>query len=174
MYQKISSPSTYLEVYYNQFVCKEATQYAQFEYSYTTTEMQNWGMADHNYYARPIDDDYVFYYSGNHTLAEWKTLVSPDEVHSLGSPSAVSSVNDIHFIYNETYDTKYYDLSATMEDITGVEYSGSVSLGAWTAKILLGVGTVTESEGETGANGFLKAPDGTHFLKTSSGKFLKY
>jgi len=110
--------------------------------------MQGWGSFDYNYYARPIDDDYIFYYvSAQHTLAEWKALVTPDDINSYGSPISVASENDLHFIYNNTDEPKLYSLSASMVDITNTAYSGVISLSPWSGLVLLGSGTVSEFTG---------------------------
>lgn len=129
----------------NRLIAREASQLTLRSNSYTNAEIQAWGTFNNNYYARPIDDDNHFYYgSANHTLAEWKVLVSPDDNNSWGSPTAVSTINDIHFIYNETSSTKQYLLSNTMVDITNDSYSGIIDLLPYTGLVLLGSGTATE------------------------------
>jgi len=53
--------------------------------------------------------------------------------------------NYLHLLYNETSETQYYDLSATMEDVTGAQYSGTIALDSWEGLVLMGSGTVTET-----------------------------
>jgi len=80
--------------------------------------------------------------------------------------------NYLHLLYNETSETKYYDLSATMEDVTGTEYSGTVAIGSWQGLILIGNGTVSDHvEGTTGA--LLKSKDGVRLLKSKNDVLLK-
>lgn len=50
----------------------------------------------------------------------------------------------LHFIYNDTDAAKVYTLSAAMKDVDGTVYNSTVTLGAWTGKVLVGVGGVTE------------------------------
>ena len=93
----------------NILIAKETAQLSLRSLGYDADEIRAWGNFDYNYYARPIKDDNHFYYvSAYHTLSEWKVLVSPDDVHSLGSPVSVGSTNEMHFIYNDTDDSKYY------------------------------------------------------------------
>lgn len=101
--------STGLTVNNNILIAKETNQLSLRSLGYDAAEIQAWGDFDYNYYARPIKDDNHFYYvSAYHTLAEWQALVSPDDAHSLGSPVAVGSTDEMHFIYNDTDDSKYY------------------------------------------------------------------
>jgi len=150
-FQKIVSPvyaSNNLVVNHNKFISKSATQYTLYEYGYTSGEILSWGTFDYNYYARPISDtSSLRYLSAAHSLAEWRTLTS-QESHSAGSPISISSENDLHFIYNETSDTKYYTLSASMVDVENSSYSGNISLEPWSSLVLIGIGSVTEAEEE--------------------------
>lgn len=156
----------------NKFIAKGSAQESLMSYGYTTSEIQALGAFDYNYYARPIDDDYHFYYaSGSHTLTEWKTLVNPDDAHSYGSPITVTSEDHMHFIYNNTLSAKNYYLSAAMKDITGADYSGTVQLQPWTAIVLLGAGTVTEEEPSPQEDKLLKS--GSVLLKSATGNALK-
>jgi len=101
--------STGLTFNNNILIAKETNQLSLRSLHYTAPEIQNWGTFDYNYYARPIkDDDHFYYTSAYHTLSDWKTLVSPNDVNSFGSPTVVSSTNDMHFIYNETNNPKYF------------------------------------------------------------------
>lgn len=144
IFQKISGVSENTSFTYNRLICKEASQYSFMSYGYVSSELPGLGSFDNNYYARPIDDDYVFYYNGSHTLADWQTLVYPDDIHSYGSPVAISSTDELHFIYNDTSVSKQYTLSSTMVDIANANYSGTIELTPWTALVLIGDGTVTE------------------------------
>jgi len=146
IFKKITTSVSGCVVNNNKFISKGA-QYALWSYDYTTGEIQGWGTFDYNYYARPYDDDYVIRYTGvDHTLSDWKTLVSPDDTNSYGYlGDAISSEDDIHFIYNNTLNTKSFVLSATMEDVAGDSYSGTIELDPYTGLVLMGTGTVTET-----------------------------
>jgi parallel beta-helix repeat protein len=147
LFQKIVGVSENTYAHDNKFIAKDASQICLQEYGYSDAEMQGWGNLNYNYYARPIDDDYVFYYSGLYTLAQYKTLMSPNEANSLGSPISVSSTSDMHFIYNSTKTAKSWTLSTPMVDITNASYSGEISLQPFTGLVLLGTGTVVETNG---------------------------
>ena len=124
----------------NQLIAKEATQLTLRANSYTTAEIQAWGTFDYNFYARPIDDDNHFYYSsGYHTLSDWQTLVSPDDSHSRGSFTTVSSTNEILFYYNETSTNKVVaSLTLPKVDVSGNTYPiGDLSLAPYTGIVLL-------------------------------------
>ena len=109
-------------------------------------------VTDYNYYCRPINNDadnIITYYRTDtevmyyFTLAEFQSYRGQD-AHSDGSPMSVSSDSQIHFIYNDTTVSKFFELSAAMVDITGANRNGTVELAAWESLILLGTGTVTE------------------------------
>lgn len=100
------------------------------------------GIQDSNYYARPIDDDYVFYTQQTSTGAAVKTLatyrtLSGQESHSLGSPIAITNSNLIQFEYNATNTVKYIVLSNPMIDMAATKYSGVLALQPYTSKVLL-------------------------------------
>ncbi len=144
IFQKISSPSTNTNFNNNKIIAS-GTQYALLQWGYSKEEMQNWGTFDNNFYARLSGDDYIFYYlSGKHTVTEWKTLMK-QEKESKGS-SIKADDEDIHFIFNATNDTRYYNLSVSMTDITGSEFSGMIELPPWKSLVLLGKGIVSESK----------------------------
>ena len=107
------------------------------------------GTSDRNYYVRPIDDNLSFYVyegggggSGYKTLAQWKTF-SGQDANSNKSPVTVSTVNDLHFIYNSTNTVQQYILSALMVDVTNAGFYGTINVNPYTSLVLIGSGTVT-------------------------------
>jgi parallel beta-helix repeat protein len=111
IFQKITHPSTGIIFKNNKLISKTSAQQALLQWGYSTAEMQNWGTFDYNYYARPIDDNKVFYYaSGNHTLDEWKTLMSQD-THSQKSPISISDIANLNFYYNASTTNKVISLT---------------------------------------------------------------
>lgn len=76
--------------------------------------------------------------------------------------------NTLHLIYNETETSKSYTLSATMEDPTGAEYSGTLVLQPWQGMILIGEGTIVPG----GTPKIMKDKNG-NLLKSRLGNFLK-
>ncbi|MDQ6724340.1 MAG: right-handed parallel beta-helix repeat-containing protein, partial [Thermoproteota archaeon] len=77
-----------------------------FLFSSFADDIVNFGSADSNYYARPIDDDLVFHIrpslSDNYyNLAGWQ-VYSGKDAYSFLSPKKISDVNDLRFEYNPT------------------------------------------------------------------------
>jgi parallel beta-helix repeat protein len=164
------SPSINVTTTNNKFIARTTSQIT-FYNTHSDAEILANGTFDYNYYARPIDDDEVFYYSGGFkTLAQWKTYTSQD-VNSLSSPTAIDNDNQLHFIYNATQESTYWDLSAPMVDVTGADYSGQVALLPYTGLVLIGNGTVTEHV-FTGGTTFAKDANGD-FIKDTNGNFIK-
>ena len=164
-------------VRYNKVIAREATQYAFGNIGFLTAEIQNFGILDYNYYARPIDDDDVIFNNDpdpgtlTHTLAAWKAL-SGLETNTLGSPTAIDLDSKLHFVYNATQTSIYYDLSTAMIDIEGTSYSGMVTLLPYTGLVLIGQGTVTEHVFGSGGEEFTKDANGD-FIKDGNGNFIK-
>jgi hypothetical protein len=80
----------------------------------------------------------------------------------------------LHFLYNETDQTKRYLLSLPMTDYLGNSYSGSINVAPWESNVLIGIGSVTEDTGTpipSGTGAFSKSRLGVP-LKDSTGKML--
>lgn len=173
------SPQVYnrsLTINNNIFCAKSSTQYPAKLQTYDDN-FDLWGTIDYNYYAKPIASTTNIFACAignwtyvNHTLAEW-TAYSTHDSNSNLSQVNVSSEDDIHFIYNETIDTKYYSLSSTMKDVTNTEYSGVISLSPFSGKVLLGVGTVTDVTEYQPPSGILIDADG-NFMIDSDGNIM--
>ena len=177
-FQKATTLNIHDTVRYNQCIARDATiQYAFGNIGFLTAEIQNFGILDYNYYARPIDDDDVIFNNDpdpgtlTHTLAAWKAL-SGLETNTLGSPTAIDLDSKLHFVYNATQTSTYYDLSTAMIDIEGTSYSGMVTLLPYTGLVLIGQGTVTEHIFTGSGTTFSKDSNG-NFLKDSNGNFIK-
>lgn len=163
-------------------------QYCLLAMTYEDHDVDEFGIFDNNYYARPIDQDDVirtFEHSPFNpwtgtglTIAQWQTY-SGQDANSSASLVAVTDTLDIHFIYNDSTVAKSYTLSAPMKDVANADYSGTINLEPFTSRILLGAGTVTESEAPPDpedpdppavTGGFKKS--GNKFIK-HNGKFIK-
>ena len=162
----------------NIFFAKETTQMSALIYLTSVQLDALFTSADYNYYARPINqgvDDDLFLRSGGgveyYTLAEWQTATGQEVNSNNCLAGTVSSSDDIHFIYNETTDTKYYSLSSTMKDVTNTEYSGVISLSPFSGKVLLGVGTVTDATEYQPTSGILIDADG-NFMIDADGNIM--
>lgn len=130
--------------------------YDQVAYSIILRNPISWtsiGSSNSNYFVRPIsNDNYIeiwydaweWRYDNRQAinLSEWQSLSGLD-ANSHSTPVTVSSPDDLHFIYNYSAYNKYYTLSSPMVDAKNTSYSGTFTLSPWTAKVLIGAGTVT-------------------------------
>lgn len=163
-------------VRYNKVIARTTSQYGFFSNWFTTTEAGNFGVLDYNYYACPIDDDTLFILNDTdpgykyYLLAGWRTLTG-QEAHSLGSPTSIDNDDQLHFIYNATDESSYWDLSAPMIDVANTSYSGQVTLLPYTGMVLIGNGTVTEHI-FAGEETFASDSD-NNFLIDSDGSLIK-
>lgn len=132
-------------VRYNKVIATAPTDYAFRSVGFTLPQIQNFGTLDYNYYARPIDDDSVIMRVSvaNYTIAAWYALTG-HEGNTQGSPVVIDNLNKLHFIYNATQADTYYNVSTSMKDVTGANYSGIITLQPYTGLVLIGSGTVTE------------------------------
>lgn len=132
-----------LNVTRNKFVAKTPAQILIWNRS-DSVKQNTYGTLDSNYYARPIKDNgnFVYKYSDidgadSLTFADWKTYSSL-EAHSLNSPVAVTSTNDIYFYYNaSSVNDSTIVIPMPMMDIEGKEYGSLVTLDAWESIVLL-------------------------------------
>jgi len=125
----------------NIFFAKEPIQFAL---SFTTTvnEIPGFGTADNNYYARPIDDNYVINTnqpstgSKNRTLADWQSFTKQD-ANSHKSPITLTNNNEIRFEYNASKTNKVIILDQPMVDVKGTKYVNSTTLLPFTSVVLM-------------------------------------
>lgn len=153
----------------NQFISKTAEQITFLLETETNDNIQ-FGTANYNYYARPIDDNLTIRTDQpntgvvNRTLSGWKTYSSLD-ANSNKSAQSVADTSEFTFLYNSTSIAKDYVLSGTMNDVAGVSYTGTITLQPFTSLVLMGSGEV--------------APALSRYLKHNgryikhNGKFLK-
>ena len=125
----------------NIYFAKASTQFA-LRFSSATNDISSFGTADNNYYARPIDDNYVFYTnqpstgSKNKTLSKWQSFTNQD-ADSHKSPIAITNINDIRFEYNASKTNKIITLDQPMIDVKGTKYVKSITLLPFTSMILM-------------------------------------
>ena len=131
----------------NTFFAKSATQYASV-FSSVTDDINLFGTADSNYYARPLDDNLTFTITQpsagwqQKSLAAWQTFTNQD-AHSQKSPIAVTDVNDIRFEFNATKAVKTIALDAKYICLNGKIVEGSVTLQPYCSVILMKYSTPT-------------------------------
>ena len=128
-------------------------------YFHTTNndDMTLFGIADSNYYARPMDDNLTFRLSQpalgtiQKSLATWQTFTGQD-AHSRKSPIAVTDVNDIRFEYNATKAVTTIALDAKYIFVDGKIVEGSITLQPYCSVILLKYSTPTAVNSLPNAN----------------------
>lgn len=139
-----SAPNqTDINVSGNILVAKEATQKVFMQYSDYNDYL--FGSADNNIYARPIDDNDVISIETlatwnsptvRHNLAWWQTFSGYD-INSKKSPKAITSLDDLYFIYNDTNIAKTFLISSPKMDIIGNIHIDSIILQPFTSMILI-------------------------------------
>jgi hypothetical protein len=129
---------------------------ACFRLNFLSQSAHDYGTQDYNYFIRPIEDDNYMDIWPNawqwspstrlkYNLTEWQSYLGED-AHSESTPTTVTTINDIHFIYNDSSGTKQYIVSPVMVSGAGNTYSGTVNIDSYHSLVLIGTGTVTESE----------------------------
>jgi hypothetical protein len=99
--------------------------------------------ADNNAYTRPIAETQTFQKSvpstANYTLAGWKSYTGK-EASSRTAGVTVTTTNDLRFDYNATGSSTGVSLGGnSYQDAFGNSYSGTLSLAAWSSKVLIKV-----------------------------------
>ncbi len=125
----------------NIFFAKSATQYTSL-FGTVADDITLFGIADSNYYARPMDDNLSILINQPSTswqeksLAGWQSFTGQD-THSKKSPIAVTNVNDIRFEFNATKSAKTLVLDAKYICLDGKIVEGSISLQPFSSVILM-------------------------------------
>ncbi|MBS1921515.1 MAG: tandem-95 repeat protein [Bacteroidetes bacterium] len=133
-------------------------------FSTISNDIQSFGVADNNYYARPINEPTTLYIPGtNNTLSGWKSF-SGQDINSKASPKTITNLNDLRFEYNATSSAKVVNLGATYIDVTGKSYSGSITLQPYTSAVLIYQSGTVSNQSPTANAG----PDQNFFLPTNS------
>jgi len=165
-------------VTYNKFIAKEATPLVAEFRSALNNIPSFFSTSNYNYWARPIDDTDGIragqpnsYGSDYMTLAQWQTFSSLD-ANSGKSPTAISDTADIHLVYNATYNTKYFTLSAGMVDVANTSYSGNISVLPFSSLVLIGAGTITPAAGSSSGFKLIRSAGGK-ILRDSEGKVIR-
>ncbi len=130
----------------NTIVAKTISQFCLFFYNSNSdgNAIKQFGIADSNYYSRPIDDNDVFRirsttnpYPGTvFNLSTWQSFCSQD-ANSHKSSQTISSESDFQFEYNATSSTKTVILSRSMIDVKGTKYSNTITLQPYTSIVLM-------------------------------------
>jgi parallel beta-helix repeat protein len=108
----------------NQFFAKKPSQYS-LRFQYSANDIINFGIADSNYYLRPIDDDYLISLSQPSTggvfqnVAGWQSFSGKD-LHSKSSPIKIPS-----FKVNSLIGSNKFGNEAFTSGIAGISASSS-------------------------------------------------
>jgi parallel beta-helix repeat protein len=80
-----------------------------------------------------------------YSLTQWKLNSGQDQNSTGNLGPRVTSTSELHFIYNSLRINNTFTLSATLQDVAGLNYSGTISLPPFTSLVLLGSGTITDN-----------------------------
>ncbi|OQY93813.1 MAG: hypothetical protein B6D37_10140 [Sphingobacteriales bacterium UTBCD1] len=158
-----SDPIRNISMTGNFFISKTSDQIVA-RFSTISNDIKSFGVADNNYYARPINEPTSLNIPGtNNTLSGWQDF-SGQDINSKISPKSISDVNDLRFEFNATSSPKTVNLGATYIDVTGKTYNGSVTLQPYTSVVLIyQSGTVSNQPPVANAG-----PDQNFFLPVNS------
>ena len=115
-----------------------------FAFSTADNDIAQFGSADYNYYARPLDDNKVIktWSAGWNgvavfrTLADWQSYSGQDK-NSKKSPVILTDANKIRFEYNASTSSKVVSLDGSYIDVKGAKYNGSITLAPYTSAVLM-------------------------------------
>jgi uncharacterized repeat protein (TIGR02059 family) len=115
-----------------------------FAFSTVDNDISQFGSADYNFYARPLDDNQVITtwaagWNGaavKRTLADWQSYSGQDK-NSKKSPISLSDPNKIRFEYNASTSSKVVSLDGSYIDVKGAKYNGSITLAPYTSAVLM-------------------------------------
>ena len=141
----------------NIFFSKASTQWT-LGFVSVTNDIANFGTADNNYYARPMDDNNSFttYQSNtgyvNRNLAGWQSFTSQD-ANSRKSYKTITNIGDLRFEYNATMSSKTIALDANYIDVKGINYQGIITLAPYSSAILIKNGPIVNQPPKSNAGG---------------------
>ena len=131
----------------NIFFARTTEQLAFFAYPPTSNfdDIRNFGTADNNYYAKPIDEKTsIQVYNSYYTISSWNAY-SGQDANSKASPKSVTNLNDIRFEYNAGPSPKSVSLDGTYIDVRNASYNGSITLAPFSSAVLIRNGAATQN-----------------------------
>ncbi|MEI8273960.1 MAG: right-handed parallel beta-helix repeat-containing protein, partial [Paludibacter sp.] len=126
----------------NIFFPKTVSQNAMYFHTTYDDNITLFGIADSNYYARPVDDNQIIKVSQpssglkNMNLASWQAF-SLQDAHSKKSPITLTNANDIRFEFNATKTPTTISLGGKYITADSKIYDGSISLQPYTSAVLM-------------------------------------
>jgi hypothetical protein len=126
----------------NIFFAKTSTQNVVNAYEGASNSIALYGLADSNFYCRPIADNTNFSVrtstisQTNYNLAQWKTATTV-ESHSVGAPKTIASTSELTFDYNATSSPKIISLpSYYYKKVDGTTVSGTYTIAPYESVVL--------------------------------------
>lgn len=113
-----------------------------------SNDLAGYGAIDSNILARPIDDTKTMWWTlygvsdSKYTLPEWQ-LYSGYDLHSTRSPKTVDNTDSLIFVYNPTGSDSVITLPYNYIDPASTSYNGTITLSAYSSKVLIQNGSVT-------------------------------
>lgn len=140
----------------NVFVAKQVDQMVGHFYS-KTSDIGEFGVVDHNYYLRPLDEEKKFrvitglYTPSQHirfaNLAQWKSMFGHDG-NSKKSPktfdATVNTDSLFHFVYNASVSEVEVAIPGIYMDARSKTYEGSIKLAPYTSAVLIKTGELPQ------------------------------
>ncbi len=149
------NPVRRINIKNNLFIANTAGKLALFFYdNLDSNDVKLFGVADSNYYARPIDDNQVFtiqtdgtnpYPGTSYNLAQWQRFTGGD-AHSNKSFKTITTTSDLRFEYNATASPAIIGLDQKYVDVAGNNFNtGSITLAPYTSAVLMKNGAIIPS-----------------------------
>ncbi len=126
----------------NNILFSKVANEATFAFRNDNTKVFNvFGVANNNYYARPIDDNLsirttIHFTNTMRALAGWQALSGQDS-GSHKSPVTISDVSKLRFYSNPSQSPLTVALDANYIDVANVAYNGTITLAPYTAAVLI-------------------------------------
>jgi len=178
-----SAPIENISLKNNIFFAETLKQLALFYYTPSTNanDLLQFGTADSNYYARPLDDDDSIIFTqtglGNnyYNPSNWNSYMGQD---AQGSPKSITSPDNLLFEYNASTSSTKIALNANYIDVTGKTYNGTITLAPYTSAVLIKNGPLTAAQSSwtasAGPNQTITLPVSTTTLTGSSSDASTY
>ncbi len=136
-------PIRNLNISYNIFFAKSISQKI-LSFATISNDISSLGVADYNCYAKPVDNAYISraWSAGwnsvatNRSLSSWQSFTGKDK-NSYISPIVITDANKIRFEYNTTSSNKLVSVDGSYIDVTGVKYSGSITVLPYSSLVLM-------------------------------------
>ena len=146
-----NSPLRNIDIQRNIMISKDPdVKVVHFNTYINEADIRQFGTANYNYYARPVNDDNpnnrtlratVNWYpvssnEGYRSVTEWSVWTGQD-LNSSKSKVSITDPGKIRFEYNASTTNKVVSLDGSYIDVKGSKYSGSITLLPYTSAVLM-------------------------------------